>query len=467
VTDVLRFSENQQLSRDFLRPPTDAADFVNNEKLLFVDSSNLLDFETGAEAAAALATGSDAALAAVYGGTDAAGFVRTVGRRALRRPLTPAEETAYGAIFTRGEELYGSGFAHGASLTIRALLESPYFLYRTELGPAGEALSGYEVASKLSFFLLDTTPSDALLDAAAAGELDTAQGLEHWARQMLDAPGAIAVMRDFHRQLFALDRAATIEKSGVTEFDVALLPELAAASTAFFDQIFVGNFGLREILTAKQAYVGAGLAQFYGMAAPASGLEVRELGASRSGYFMQVPFLMQFARGAESAPSRRGFWVQRMLCGPRPGPDVVATSPPQGNRTTREYMTELTAGCGGSCHAVMDPLGFAFENFDGLGREREQDNGRPVDTAGRYTFAEGVRDFADGNELVRIMADSMQAHTCYSKYVAGYALARDLSPEDRPLLEGLGKVSHEHSLRELVVSLVRDPAFRSRAQVRP
>lgn len=473
MRDILRLPLGEKLAPRLARPASGVAaeaDFSNNEKLLFVDATNFVDFEAGAEAAAELATGSEAALAALYDGTDAAGFVRTVGRRALRRPLTAAEEAAYGALFARGEELYGAGFAHGASLVIRGLLQSPYFLYRTELGPADKPLNGYELASKLSFFLLDTTPSDALLDAAAAGEVDTDEGLVRWARELLEAPGAVPVMRDFHRQLFGLDAAATIVKSGVNEFDgAALLPEFEAASTAFFDHIFSGDWGLRELLTANQAYVGPGLAPFYGMGAPAagSGVELRELGASRSGYFMQVPFLMQFARGAESAPSRRGFQLQRMLCGPKPGPDVVTPRAVQGNRTTREHVAELTASCGGSCHAVMDPLGFAFENFDGLGRERQKDNGRPVDTSGSYPFAEGVQEFAGANDLVRIMAESMQAHICYSKYVAGYALARDIGAADRPLVEGLGQVSYAHSLKQVVLALVRDPAFRSRPGVAP
>ena len=468
VTDILRFTESHDLSREFLRPVKGLTDFDNNEKVLFVDAPNFLDFETGAEAAAALATGSDAALAALYEGDDAAGFVRTVGRRAFRRPLTDAEEAAYGAIFARGEELYGAGFAHGAALVIRALLQSPHFLYRPELGAEGKALNGYELAAKLSFWLLDTTPSDALLDAAAAGVLDSDDGLEAVTRDMLAAPEAVAVMRDFHRQLLVFDDYASLDKSDVPDFG-SLRPELEAASTAFVDQIFQTDLGLRELLTSNQAYVGPGLAPFYGLTASASGLELRDLGAARSGYFMQVPFLMRWADGARSNPIERGFRLARMLCGQLPAPIVSSPPipPPQAGQTTRDQVTALTAGCGGACHALIDPLGFSLESFDGLGQERTADNGIPVDTASSYAFAEGVQQFADGNELMRIMADSAAAHTCYSKNVTGYALGRDMAESDRPLLEGLGQVSLSHSLRELAVALVRDPAFRSRPEVTP
>lgn len=147
---------------------------------------------------------------------------------------------------------------------------------------------------------------------------------------------------------------------------------------------------------------------------------------------MQVPFLMLWADGARADASQRGLRLERMLCGPP-----------------------------ASSHAVE--LGIALDNFDGLGRERADD----VNTESSYPFAEGVAQFGDGNDLVSIMAESIAVHTCYSKNVTGYALGRDMAPDDRPLLEALGQVSLSHSLRDLALALVRDPAFRSRTEVAP
>ena len=229
VTDVLRFSEVHGLSKSFARPPFDESEFDNNERALFVGQQNFLDFEAGAEAAAALATGSPAALAAMYDGDDAAGFVATLGRRAFRRPLTGLEQAKYEQVFALGERIYGAGFANGAALVVRAIFQSPHFLYRTELGASGEPLNGYELASKLSFWLLGTTPSDALLDAAAAGDLDSDAGLASLTKDLLADPRAVETMRDFHEQLLAVQQFEAISKAGVPEYDAAINGELVLA----------------------------------------------------------------------------------------------------------------------------------------------------------------------------------------------------------------------------------------------
>jgi len=464
VSDILHFQQPHELSAAFLAPLAGVTTFDNNERVLFVDPQRFIDFEAGAEAAAAIATGTAEALAALYTGDDAPGFVRVFGRRAFRRPLTTDEETKYQNVFARGEQLYGAGFAQGAALVVRAMLQSPHFLYRTELGPADDPLSAYELASKLSFWLLGTTPSESLLDAAAAGTLASTEALVSTARQMLEDPRAIAVMRDFHGQLLHVAYLESISKS-LPEFDPAINSELGLASNAFFDLIFGQNFGLRELLTSKQAYVGPGLAPFYGLKVPAGRLELRDVGPARSGYFMQVPFLMLWSSNTQTSPIERGSQLERaLLCGPeRPSPlNVIPSLPVVANQTTRQRTTQLTASCGATCHSYIDPLGFAFENFDGLGKQRELDNGQPIDTTGVYPLAEGVASFADGNELMKVLANSTQVHTCYSKHLTSYALGRDLAESDRPVLESLGKVSQSQSLKELIVALVQGPMFRTR-----
>lgn len=470
VTDILRLPKPPGLAANFSPPLSGVTTFDNNEQVLFVDQQRFSDFESGTEAVAALATGSPEALAALYSGDDAAGLVRALGRRAFRRPLTGNEETKYQNVFALGERLYGAGFANGAALVIRAMLQSPHFLYRTELGPAGNPLSSFELASKLSFWLLGTTPSDALLDAAASDRFASSDQLVETARQMLEDPRARAVMRDFHGQLLHVASLQNISKPGVPEFDPALDPELVLASNAFFDLLLEENYGLRELLTSHRAYVGPRLAPFYGVAAPSAGLELRDVGPSRSGYFMQVPFLMHWSNNAEPDPIRRGLELEAaILCGPArtPPAEVPVLPPAVSGQTNRQRVAQFNTQCGGSCHGYIDPLGFALENFDGLGRKRELDNGLAIDTTGTYPLAEGIEPFRDGTDLMRVLANSAQAHTCYSKHVVSYALGRDMMESDRPLLDSLSKVSQTQSLKELVVALVRDPAFRMRRDGQP
>jgi len=478
VTDILRLSAPPNFAEGFEPPYPYISDFTNNERVLNVGERQLQDYEAAAEAAAALATGSASALAALSDETTAEGFVRVFGKRAFRRPLTHDEEVKYQQVFTQGETLYGAGFANGASLVIRAMLQSPEFLYRSELGPAGEPLNGYELASKLSLLLLDTTPSDALLDIAAAGQLDSVDALEATARQMLEDPRARDALRTFHVELYHSDASYPNYWSGVPEFTDALHAEFVEGSHRFFDDVFTENGGLRELLTSDRAYVGPNLAPFYGITPAPSALEARLVGSSRIGYFMQVPFLLLTHASIDRTiiprePNSIGRGVTlegRVLCGLEYGLELSRLPALEPNQTNRQRISALTnadPSCA-RCHQDrIDALGFAFENFDGFGQERQTDNGLPIDTSGRYPFTEGVKEFADGKELMTILASSEQAHLCYAKMLASYGLQRDIIEADSAFIETLAKVSRSGSTKELVISLIKAPAFRVREAGNP
>ena len=470
VTDILRLSAPSSLADAFEPAVAGTTDFTNNERLLVVGARQVDDFEAAAEAAAALATGSASALAALASETTRDEFVRVFGRRAFRRPLTDDEEVKYQRVFTEGETLYGAGFANGASLLIRAMLQSPHFLYRSELGPAGEPLNAYELASKLSFWLLDTTPSDSLLDAAAAGTLDSAEALEATARQMLEDPRARDVMRDFHRQLYHFDSPFPYNWATVPEQTDALHAELVESSARFFDDVFTQGQGLRDLLTSDRGYVGPNLAPLYGITPAPSAIEARGLGPSRIGYFMQVPFLLLNGAAREPDSIHRGVAIEsEVLCGNRGAPANIVELPPLApNQTNRQRVSTVTSSCGFGCHEDgINALGFAFESFDGLGQERQTDNGLPIDTSGRYPFTEGVEAFADAKELMTILASSAQAHTCYAKKMTGYALQRDIVEEDSTFVETLAEGGGSSSIKELIISLIEAPAFRVREAGNP
>ena len=156
-----------------------------------------------------------------------------------------------------------------------------------------------------------------------------------------------------------------------------------------------------------------------------------------------------------------------VLCAPlgAPAPNIPPVPPLEPGQTNRQRITRLTSGCGGSCHnQLINPVGFAFEHFDGMGQWRDTENGKTIDSSGGYPFAEGYKTYADAGELMRAMADGEQAHTCYAKKIASYALQRDIVASDMPMLGALKTASMAQggSIKQVIVELVRNPAFRTR-----
>jgi len=470
VTDILRLPAKPGLASSFETPVSGSTDFANNELVLTVSGTLWASYRDASETVAAQATGTAAALTALYSGTDKEGFITTFGRRAFRRPLDAAELTAYGALFDQGSMMMGDGtpFAKGAALVIRGMLQSPHFLYRTELGTEGAALSGYEIASKLSFWLRNTTPSDALLDAALAGQLDTPEGAAAQATTMLGEASAAEVMKTFHAELYHFGRFANIDKAGVPNYTTALNAELEDASVRYFDRIFTQGLGVRDILTSTIGFVGQRLAPLYDLPAPAGGMMTEvDLGPERTGFFTQVPFLLLYAINAEPDSIHRGLSVNLDALCVDPGLPIIELPeiPPLGTgETNRERITTLTGECG-ECHdTFINPIGFAFEDFDGMGQFRTTDNGQPVDTTGAYPFMEGYMSFTGSADLMQLMANGQQAHACYAKKVSGYAMQRDIVMADLPMLEGLAAVSSAAggTIKQVMVELVKHPSFRTR-----
>jgi len=467
VQDILGLSKPSGLDATFQSAVSGTTDFSNNELLLDVNQRSWADFQAAAETLADQVTASTTALSKVYRGTDSAGFIRSVGRRAYRRPLTAAELSAYSALFKSGSAMSGSKseFAKGAALVIRGLLQSPNFLYRTEFTAGEKPLNGYEIAAKLSLWLRGTTPSDDLLDTAPS--LIDPDAAAELASVMLDEPSATTVMRQFHGELLHFARFGTISKVGVSNYDESLNAEYEQSSYLFFDKIFSESLGVKDILTTTSGFMGPGMAKLYGVRQTSSGFVENDLGPERVGFFSQLPFLTLNGLNGDADPIHRGASINfDVLCatlGP-PAPQLPPIPPLEPNQTNRERITTLTGGCGGSCHnQLINPVGFAFEHFDGMGQYRETENdGLAIDTGGSYEFSDGERPFADANELMQAMADSEQAHLCYAKKLASFSLQRDIVASDAALVGALSGISRsDHgSVKEVLTELVKTDAFR-------
>ncbi|AUX27026.1 hypothetical protein SOCEGT47_075990 [Sorangium cellulosum] len=469
VQVVLNLAAPSSLSDAFEKPVAGTTDFTNNELLLSVNQRSWGDYQSAAEALAEEVTASDASLAKVYPDTDAAGFIKTVGRRAYRRPLTDAEVAKYTALFETGAAMSGtkSTFAKGAQLVIRTMLQSPHFLYRTELGEDRRPLDGYEIAAKLSLWLRNAAPDDALLDEAPT--LTTPGAIAAVAESMLEEPAAALRMRHFHSELLHFDRYATISKVGVRDYDESLNAEYEESAYLFFEKIFTEGLGVKDILTSTRGFVGPGMASLYGLEPIRSGFAERDLGPDRVGFFSQLPYLTLNALNAESDAIHRGVSINLdVLCTPlgAPVPNLPQLPPLEPGQTNRERITRLTSPCGGVCHnELINPVGFAFEHFDGMGQYRDEENGGlPIDSSGVYSFSEGAKSFADAGELMRHMAEGEQAHLCYAKKLASFALQRDVVPSDLPLVETLAGLSRgaSGSVKEMMLELVKHEAFRTR-----
>jgi len=469
VRDLLKLSSPTGQSEQLLPAVAGTTDFDNNERVVVVNNANWSDFQTAAEAVAAKVTVTDQALQAVVGTTDVATFIKAFGRRAFRRELTTAEISTYTALHKTASAYSGSqsAFTKGAAVVITTMLQSPFFLYRSELGDNGAPLSSYEMAAKLSLWLWNTSPSDALLDAAAKGALDSPDAVAAKAQEMLDAPAAVNSIREMHSQLYKIPLLDTITKDNLSGYSDGLKAEFTSAANSFFDFIYSKNLGVKDILTTNVGFAGPLMAALYGAQMNGSGIQQVTL-SDRAGWYTQAPFLTQWAINDAPDSIHRGVRINLdSLCLELGPPSVVLPSVPalEANQTNRQRYEALTNGCGKPCHTVfINPIGFAFENYDGIGRIRTSDNGQAIDTTGSYPFADGTQSFKDSQELMQVIAKGPQAHQCWSKKLASYALERDIVAAERPTVEALAAVSQASggSLKQVMLALVKSPAFSTR-----
>lgn len=404
-------------------------------------------------------------------------LVESLGRRALRRPLTGEEIDLYVDLFD--PEATEGDFYQGMRLVIRSLLMNPELLYRVELGePLGDGLyrlTPYETASALSYGLWGTMPDDELLDAAATGELDDADGIEAQARRLLEHPRGRAQLGEFFTQWLGTGALLLANKDAqiYPGFGPEVRESMAAEQRAFVEHVlYEGSATLEELLLADYAFVDDTLADFYGLPRPGSAVPVRvELpaGTPRGGLLTLGSVLASHAHPNESSPVKRGVFVrERLLCQPLPSPpeDVDAT-PPQldPNATTRERFGQHSAdpACKG-CHGLIDPLGFGFEAYDGVGAFRETENGLPIDATGEVRSLEpgaAAIPFDGPQELAEILAGSPTTNECVVRQYVRFSAGRELTAQDECTVTTLADqlAAHDGDLQQMLIDHVRLDAF--------
>ncbi len=441
-------------------------------------------YEAAARAVAHQVVSDEARRAAVIGcelGDDAClkGFFADLGRRAWRRPLQTAEVEDLMAVVESAGAALDDGWT-GVEFGIAAVLESPFFLYRVELGhvdqdhPARLALDGYEVASRLSYLLWNTTPDDELLDAAERGDLDSGDGVRDAARRLLDSPRARDAVVGFYAEYLNFDRFASLSKN--TELYPEYTPELVTGMQGEIENLFAWivfdqDADYREILKTTVTFVNPQLAALYGLdpiddpAATADTFVQRDLGAGsgRGGLLTSAGLLALYAHDTVTSPTLRGKFVrQNLLCEdiPPPPPGVMTSLDGVEGDTLRERLEQHRNDpvCG-ACHSKMDPIGFGFESFDPIGRLRtEEAPGVPDDSTGDL---DGVA-FDGPKELQAMLADDPRVPSCFARQLYRYATGHLELPRELPLIDDLGADFADGGYRvvDLLVELVASDGFR-------
>jgi hypothetical protein len=402
-------------------------------------------------------------------------FIRNFGASAYRRPLSDAEAAGLLKAYHVGAD----GYTHeeGIDLVTRVLLQSPGFLYVTEIGEGGNqpsfVMTANEIAASLSYLLTSGPPDDALLATAASGALATPEAREEEARRLLaTADGRERFVRVI-REWLGIDDVAHREKSqNVYPEFAGVSAAMEKESRAFIDEVLHNSTGtLSELLTADWTVVDPALAAVYGVSSAGDGKRTSLASVNRRGILNQGAFLSVFASNNGTHPVFRGVAIMRRIaCLPIPDPGAlgIAVSVPQADptKTTRARFAAHAANdqCA-TCHDAIDNFGFAFESFDGIGKTRTSENGSPVET--QVTLAIGSDldgTYAGSTELLTAMANSDSVKTCLARQIFRSTAARsDASVLDaeNAFVETWKTLPAEQQgrLADVLVAFVKSPTF--------
>jgi hypothetical protein len=482
VRDLLSLDALPDLAKTFALDPDSSRFDTYTARTV---SSNLwLDYQRAAETVAASVAHDAAKLGKVVSAGaqgNAQAFVTELGARAFRRPLTEQEVQTHVALFEQAATLFASGeaFANGAELVMRAFLQSPHFLYRVESSTQAVDkkiwLSGYEVASRLSYGLWNTMPSAELFAAAQTGELATPDGVSKWTQSMLADARAKGPLVGFHEQLFNVVNYGTIAKSQALfpTFTEALAPTLREEAKRFFEEIVVTRgASVAGLLTTPVTFVNDQTAPFYGLTGT-YGAQLTRVDldpTKRAGVLTQLGFLSKYGSQSQSDPILRGVHISLdIICSALPAPpnDIPALPALMDGQSNRQRVEVLTGKqpCS-TCHETfINPLGFALENYDAVGQWRDTDNGQPVDSTASFALDGQTVSYTGAVQLSQLLAKSPSVHRCYSKNWLEYVMGRKPAIEENGVLDAVATASlAQDSMGGLLSKITALETFRARPE---
>ncbi len=394
------------------------------------------------------------------------GFIDSFGEQAFRRPLTDGQRSALRGLFDEGSE---QSLERGLQMVIEAVLQSPNFLYIVEFGlgqeqePGGIAdLDGYELATRLAFFLTDTTPDRALLDDAES--LDDPEVLLSHAERLMQSDAFLGALVEAHLHLTHISRIDNVSRAEA-EFDDELRTSMKTEARAFLSEVLTDPGTVEGLFVTPLAFPDERLADdIYGFGGNGEGMLVDD--GSRAG-LLTLPAFLASSPPIESdfEPVYRGNAVRaRLLCDTLPPPTVDTNFPDAGDLSPRERLRQHQEdpSCAG-CHVLMDNIGFGLLNYDDLGRFSQADAFGPIDASG-YVLSDGEVEFGDVQEMGAVLSTLPQVRDCMATQLFRLATAREpdeadagsLAPVQEALSEGGGDI------RKAITQLVLSDSFRTR-----
>ena len=406
-------------------------------------------------------------------------IVETLATRAYRHPVDREQMSTLMDFYSVGSEQ--GGFEAGIEMALRRILASPEFVFRFERADEDVApgeiyrLSDLELASRLSFFLWSSIPDDELLGLAVDDELHEPATLRKQVRRMLDDPRSSAFIENFAGQWLYLRNLKT--KGGAVEqfpnFDDNLRQAFRTETELLFASIVREDRNLLDILTADYTFVNDRLARHYGIAG-VYGSEFRRVpveNEARRGVLGHGSILMVTSLPERTSPVQRGVWVLENIVGapvPTPPPNVPDLAEQAGTknhpRTLREQMELHTTRpfCAG-CHKIMDPVGFALENFDAIGQWRTEEHGSPINATAKLVDGTEINGAIDLRNALLKYSDRF-AQTTTEKLMT-YALGRGLEYYDMPTVRAIarGAAKDDYRFSSIIIGIVESAAFQMRA----
>ena len=408
-------------------------------------------------------------------------IVAGLARHAYRRPVTDADTRPLLALYQAGRRK--SDFDYGIQEAIEGLLVAPDFIFRVESEPKATQARAYKVsdidlASRLSIFLWSSVPDDQLIDLAVAGKLSNPDVLKQQVARMLDDPKSHALVTNFAGQWLFIRNLATVRPDPVAfpDWDESLRASFQAETELFFESVLRENRSVLELLSANYTFLNERLARHYGIPG-IYGSQLRRVtldNPERGGLLGQGSLLTVTSYPNRTSVVQRGKWILENLLGtppPAPPPDVPALEATTANAhlTLREAMEKHRANavCAG-CHARMDPIGFALENYDGIGKWRATDGGAVIDTSGKLPDGT-VFNGPAGLRKVLINERREDFVSTVIEKLMTYGLGRGLEASDRPTLRAIMRESEKSNYQfgDLVEIVVKSTPFQMRRSAGP